>query len=158
MYYTMNLSPLLVTKKGFMLIIILSNYQQCPLPLNRTKTLVSANAAASTLHYIYSDTKFHTTNRSIYTIFLLYKYYKIQPPAFKMTCDIVVQESSKQLDNVDINFVYIYILNYRLYFIQLTQSKGECYRATQYRIYLPYRKCDAFSSVFTCHCTLVNDS
>ena len=33
MFYTINLSPLLVTKKGFMLIIILSNYQQCPLPL-----------------------------------------------------------------------------------------------------------------------------
>ena len=33
MFYTINLSPLLVTKKGFMLIIILSiNYQQCPLP------------------------------------------------------------------------------------------------------------------------------
>ena len=27
MFYTINLSPLLVTKKGFMLIIILSNYQ-----------------------------------------------------------------------------------------------------------------------------------
>ena len=26
MFYTINLSPLLVTKKGFMLIIILSNY------------------------------------------------------------------------------------------------------------------------------------
>ena len=34
MFYTNNLSPLLVTKKGFMLIIILSNYQQCPLPLS----------------------------------------------------------------------------------------------------------------------------
>ena len=27
MFYTINLSPLLATKKGFMLIIILSNYQ-----------------------------------------------------------------------------------------------------------------------------------
>ena len=27
MFYTINLSPLLVTKKGFMLVIILSNYQ-----------------------------------------------------------------------------------------------------------------------------------
>ena len=27
MYYTINLSPLLVTKRGFKLIIILSNYQ-----------------------------------------------------------------------------------------------------------------------------------
>ena len=35
MFYTINLSPILVTKKGFMLIIILSIYQQCPLPLNR---------------------------------------------------------------------------------------------------------------------------
>ena len=34
MFYTINLSPLLVTKKGFMIIIILSNYQQCPLPLS----------------------------------------------------------------------------------------------------------------------------
>ena len=34
MFYTTNLSPLLVTKKGFMLIIILSNYQQCPLHLS----------------------------------------------------------------------------------------------------------------------------
>ena len=33
MFYTINLSPLLVTIKGFMLIIILSDYQQCPLPL-----------------------------------------------------------------------------------------------------------------------------
>ena len=32
-FYIINLSPLLVTKKGFMAIIILSNYQQCPLPL-----------------------------------------------------------------------------------------------------------------------------
>ena len=31
MFYTINLSPLLVTKKGFMPIIILSNYQWCPL-------------------------------------------------------------------------------------------------------------------------------
>ena len=31
MCYTINLSPLLVTKWGFMLIIILSNYQKCPL-------------------------------------------------------------------------------------------------------------------------------
>ena len=31
--YTINLSPLLVTKKGFMPIIILSIYQQCSLPL-----------------------------------------------------------------------------------------------------------------------------
>ena len=34
MFYTINLSPLLVTKWGFMLIIILRNYQKCPLPLN----------------------------------------------------------------------------------------------------------------------------
>ena len=33
MFYTINLSPLLVIKKGFMLIIILSIYQSCPLPL-----------------------------------------------------------------------------------------------------------------------------
>ena len=33
MFYTTNLSPLLITKKGFVLTIILSNYQQCPLPL-----------------------------------------------------------------------------------------------------------------------------
>ena len=32
-FYTINLSPLLVIKKGFMIIIILINYQQCPLPL-----------------------------------------------------------------------------------------------------------------------------
>ena len=32
MFYTTNLSLLLVTKKAFMLIIILSNYQQCPRP------------------------------------------------------------------------------------------------------------------------------
>ena len=31
-FYTINLSPLLVTKKGFMPIIILSNNQLCPLP------------------------------------------------------------------------------------------------------------------------------
>ena len=36
MFYTINLYPLLVTKKGFMLIIILSNYQKCPLPLTFT--------------------------------------------------------------------------------------------------------------------------
>ena len=34
MFYTVNSSPLLITKQGFMLIIILSNYQQCPLPLS----------------------------------------------------------------------------------------------------------------------------
>ena len=39
MFYTNNLSPSLVTQKGFMLIIILSNYQQCPLPLNKNYTL-----------------------------------------------------------------------------------------------------------------------
>ena len=33
MFYTINLSPLLIIKKGFMMIIILSNYQNCPLPL-----------------------------------------------------------------------------------------------------------------------------
>ena len=33
MFYTTNLSPLLVTKLGFMLTIILSNNQKCPLPL-----------------------------------------------------------------------------------------------------------------------------
>ena len=33
MFYTINLSPLPVTKWGFMLIIILSNYQKCPVPL-----------------------------------------------------------------------------------------------------------------------------
>ena len=33
MFYTINLSPLLVINKGFMIIINLSNYQQCPLPL-----------------------------------------------------------------------------------------------------------------------------
>ena len=33
MFYTINLSPLLVTKLRF-LIIILSNYQQCPKPSN----------------------------------------------------------------------------------------------------------------------------
>ena len=32
MFYIINLSPILVTKWGFMLIIIFSNYQQCPLP------------------------------------------------------------------------------------------------------------------------------
>ena len=32
MFYTINLSPFLVIKKGFMTKIILSNYQQCPLP------------------------------------------------------------------------------------------------------------------------------
>ena len=31
--YHQPLSPLLATKKGFMLIIILNNYQECPLPL-----------------------------------------------------------------------------------------------------------------------------
>ena len=34
MFDIINLSPLLVTKKSFTLIIILSNYQKCPLPLN----------------------------------------------------------------------------------------------------------------------------
>ena len=33
MFYTANLSPLLLTKWGLMLIIILSNYQKCPLPV-----------------------------------------------------------------------------------------------------------------------------
>ena len=33
MFCTINLSPLLVIKKGIMMIIILSNYQLCPLPL-----------------------------------------------------------------------------------------------------------------------------
>ena len=33
MFYTINLSPLLVTESVFMLIIIMSNYQQCPLPI-----------------------------------------------------------------------------------------------------------------------------
>ena len=42
MFCTINLSPLLVTKKGFMPIIILSKYQKCPLPLSSLKaTLVS---------------------------------------------------------------------------------------------------------------------
>ena len=40
MFYTINLSPLLVFKKGFMLITILSNYQQCPLPLRQWTPLV----------------------------------------------------------------------------------------------------------------------
>ena len=35
MFYSINLSTLLVTKNHFMLISILSNYQQCPLPLSR---------------------------------------------------------------------------------------------------------------------------
>ena len=45
MFYTINLSPLLVTKKGFMSIIILSNYQQCPLPLigNSTRMFTRCN-------------------------------------------------------------------------------------------------------------------
>ena len=51
MFYTINLSPLLVTKKVFMLIIILSNYQQCPLPLRTQRfdqySLVIHNYAAS---------------------------------------------------------------------------------------------------------------
>ena len=38
MFYTINLSPFLVTKKGVMLIIIFSNYQKCPLPLSRNYT------------------------------------------------------------------------------------------------------------------------
>ena len=46
-FYTINLSPLLVTKKGFMPIIILSNYQQCPLPLIhsdvRVKQIIANN-------------------------------------------------------------------------------------------------------------------
>ena len=50
MFYTTNLSPLLVSKKGFMLIIILSNYQKCPLPLQGwfgiLKTLISFNLKA----------------------------------------------------------------------------------------------------------------
>ena len=33
MFYTINRSQLLVVKKGFMMIIILSDSQQCPLPL-----------------------------------------------------------------------------------------------------------------------------
>ena len=37
MFYTINLSPLLVIKKGVMIIIFLSNYQKCPLPLNRVR-------------------------------------------------------------------------------------------------------------------------
>ena len=39
MFYTINLSPLLIAKKGFMLIIILSNYQQCSLPLTNKKSI-----------------------------------------------------------------------------------------------------------------------
>ena len=35
MFYTINLSPLLVTKEVFMLTIILSNYQWCPVPLTQ---------------------------------------------------------------------------------------------------------------------------
>ena len=35
MFYTINLSPLLVIKKVFMMIIITSNYQLCPLPSNQ---------------------------------------------------------------------------------------------------------------------------
>ena len=34
MFYTINSSPLLVTRYFFMLTIILSNYQQSPMPLN----------------------------------------------------------------------------------------------------------------------------
>ena len=34
MFYTFDLSPILTTKSGFMLTIILSYYQFCPLPLN----------------------------------------------------------------------------------------------------------------------------
>ena len=40
MFYTINLSALLVIKKGCMLIIILSNYQQCTLPLKCKETAV----------------------------------------------------------------------------------------------------------------------
>ena len=42
MFYTIKLSPLLITKYVFMLIIILSYYQKCPLPLRKAfKTLSS---------------------------------------------------------------------------------------------------------------------
>ena len=39
-FYTINLSPLLVIKKGFLIIIILYNYQQCPLPILYSNYLV----------------------------------------------------------------------------------------------------------------------
>ena len=41
MFYTINLFPSLLTKKGFMIIIILSNYRQCPLPLNKQPKFLS---------------------------------------------------------------------------------------------------------------------
>ena len=44
MFYTINLSPLLITKKGFMRIIILCNYQWCPLPLSLVHTSCEWNA------------------------------------------------------------------------------------------------------------------
>ena len=43
LFYTTNLSPLLVTKQGYVLIIILSNYQQCPLPLKAPDNLSQTN-------------------------------------------------------------------------------------------------------------------
>ena len=70
MFYTINLSPLLVTKKGLMLIIILSNYQQCPLPLtgrymfgNYQRSVFSL-AVSQHKHKITSLSKFEL-NRSL---------------------------------------------------------------------------------------------
>ena len=49
MFYTIDLSPLLITKKGFMLIIILSNYHYCPLPLKAVDTFGNCQRLAFTV-------------------------------------------------------------------------------------------------------------
>ena len=52
-FYTINSSPLLVTKEGFMIIIILSNYQYCPVPLKHNRTfLICCSSSYSVLHTI----------------------------------------------------------------------------------------------------------
>ena len=63
MFYTINLSPLLVIKKGFMMIIILSNYQQCPQPLTISQltieeiTWISCEELRSALNVIFTNSE-----------------------------------------------------------------------------------------------------
>ena len=64
MFYTINLSPLLVTKKGFMLIISLSNNQQCPLPLKPLYTFGKQYCPSPTLR----------VSQLIYKITILWKF------------------------------------------------------------------------------------
>ena len=62
MFYTTNLSPLLITKYGFMLIIILTNYQQCPLPL-----MIFPSRELSKLPQVDINSKLATDNSLSYT-------------------------------------------------------------------------------------------